>query len=94
VAVQGGSVELLKVRVEGGEKSSAAAFCATLGLVAGNRLNIAVPITAVLAPATAVPNATTTAISTTGPDAATPAPASAKESARHLARHANETEPA
>lgn len=43
VAVQGGSVELLKVRVEGGEKSSAAAFCAAFGLVVGSRLNIAVP---------------------------------------------------
>src|ERR1700730_8462477 len=76
VAVQGGSVELLQVRVEGGEKSSAAAFCAALGLVAGSRLNIAAPTTTVPAPATAVPTATTTATSTTGPDVATPAPAS------------------
>ena len=46
VAVQGGSLELLKVRIEGGEKSSAAAFCAALGLVVGSRLNVAVPTTA------------------------------------------------
>jgi methionyl-tRNA formyltransferase len=39
VAVQGGSLELIKVRIEGGEKSSSAALCAQLGLVAGHRLN-------------------------------------------------------
>jgi methionyl-tRNA formyltransferase len=53
VTVQGGSVDLLKVRVEGGEKLSAAAFCAAFGLVAGSRLSIAVPATAVPAPALA-----------------------------------------
>jgi methionyl-tRNA formyltransferase len=40
VTVQGGSLELLKVRIEGGEKSSAAAFCMALGLVVGSRLNV------------------------------------------------------
>ncbi len=40
VTVQGGSVELLKVRVDGGEKTSAAAFCGALGLVVGSRLNV------------------------------------------------------
>jgi hypothetical protein len=39
IAVQGGSLELLKVRVEGGEKTSAAAFCAAQGLAVGDRLN-------------------------------------------------------
>ena len=38
VAVQGGSLELLKVRVDGGDKTSAAALCATLGLAPGDRL--------------------------------------------------------
>ena len=52
VAVQGGSVELLKVRAEGAEKSSAADFCAALGLAAGHRLNAAA---AAPAPQTARP---------------------------------------
>ncbi|MEJ1961610.1 MAG: methionyl-tRNA formyltransferase [Gammaproteobacteria bacterium] len=39
IAVQGGSVELLKVRVDGGEKLSAAAFANSAGLVAGDRIN-------------------------------------------------------
>jgi methionyl-tRNA formyltransferase len=43
VAVQGGSLELLKVRIEGAEKSSAAAFCAALGLTTGDRLNAPAP---------------------------------------------------
>ena len=38
VAVQGGSVELLKVRLDGGDKTSAPALCATLGLTPGARL--------------------------------------------------------
>ena len=38
VAVQGGSVELLKVRLDGGDKTSATALCATLGLTPGARL--------------------------------------------------------
>jgi len=38
VAVQGGTVELLKVRADGGEKLSGAAFAAATGLGAGMRL--------------------------------------------------------
>ncbi len=49
VAVQGGSVELVKVRIEGGEKSSAAAFCTALGLVVGSRLNVPAPASPALA---------------------------------------------
>jgi methionyl-tRNA formyltransferase len=78
VATQGGSVEVLKVRVEGGEKSSAAAFCAAFGLVTGSRLNVpAAPPTAAHAPA-----------------AAALAPVPAPEPTRQIARHAKETEPA
>lgn len=40
VAAQGGCVEILKVKVDGGEKSTAAAFCRANGLVVGDRLGI------------------------------------------------------
>ncbi|MEJ0084944.1 MAG: methionyl-tRNA formyltransferase [Pseudomonadota bacterium] len=40
VAAQGGSIEIRKVKIDGGDKSTAAAFCHANGLVAGDRLGI------------------------------------------------------
>jgi methionyl-tRNA formyltransferase len=40
VAVQGGSVEIFKVRAEGGQKVSGAAFAAEMGLAVGMRLEL------------------------------------------------------
>jgi hypothetical protein len=76
-------VEALKVRVEGGEKSSAAAFCTAFGLVTGSRLNVPVaPPTAAHAPVTAALASVTAAL----------APVTAPEPTRQIARHAKETE--
>src|SRR5262249_45005791 len=42
IAAQGGAIELLKVKPDGGEKTSAATFFRSNGLVAGNRLGVLV----------------------------------------------------
>ncbi len=39
VAVQGGRLEILKLRIEGGEKMSGAAYAAAFGLIPGMRIN-------------------------------------------------------
>jgi methionyl-tRNA formyltransferase len=39
IAVQGGRLEILKLRIEGGEKMSGAAYAATFGLIPGMRID-------------------------------------------------------
>jgi hypothetical protein len=42
IAVQGGRLEVFKMRVDGGEKMTAAAFAAAAGLKLGSNVSIAI----------------------------------------------------